>query len=152
MERGPGKESCSRAVDVSGGNNQGEPGPLPLQTGDTDDVERGFSFPYIRVSRHQPGSVMHDLVHISCQGAGLLRRCRSACWSLICLLISGVLPLRAQIPPLVFDRISVEEGLSQSIVVSIIQDTRGFLWFGTEDGLNLYDGYSFTILRSDPSD
>ena len=68
------------------------------------------------------------------------------------LFVCGVLSASAQAPPLVFDRISVDQGLSQSIVVSIIQDVRGFLWFGSEDGLNLYDGYSFTILRSDPSD
>jgi ligand-binding sensor domain-containing protein/serine phosphatase RsbU (regulator of sigma subunit) len=70
---------------------------------------------------------------------------------ILLLLLSGSLSALGQAPPLVFDRISVDEGLSQSIVVSIIQDVRGFLWFGTEDGLNLYDGYSFTILRSDPT-
>jgi sigma-B regulation protein RsbU (phosphoserine phosphatase) len=32
----------------------------------------------------------------------------------------------------------------------ILQDQKGFLWFGTEDGLNKYDGYNFTILRHDP--
>jgi ligand-binding sensor domain-containing protein/serine phosphatase RsbU (regulator of sigma subunit) len=67
------------------------------------------------------------------------------------LFVLAIPPVSAQEPPLVFDRISVDQGLSQSIVVSIIQDARGFLWLGTEDGLNLYDGYSFTILRSDPS-
>ena len=44
----------------------------------------------------------------------------------------------------VFERITVEDGLSQSTVYSILQDTKGFLWFGTQDrGLNKYDGYSF---------
>lgn len=42
-----------------------------------------------------------------------------------------------------FDRISIEQGLSQSSVHVIFQDSRGFLWFGTQDGLNRYDGYSF---------
>lgn len=60
--------------------------------------------------------------------------------------------LHGQSQPLTFDRYSVEQGLSQSIVLSILQDSRGFLWFGTEDGLNLYDGYTFTVLRSDPMD
>ena len=55
-------------------------------------------------------------------------------------------------PQLLFEQISVEQGLSQSIVNFIIQDRRGYLWFGTEDGLNLYDGYGFSVLRSDPDD
>ncbi len=46
-----------------------------------------------------------------------------------------------------FVRLSIEDGLSQSIVTSIIQDRRGFMWFGTEDGLNTYDGYNFSVLR-----
>lgn len=42
-----------------------------------------------------------------------------------------------------FDRLNVEHGLSQNTVYSIIQDHKGFIWFGTDDGLNRYDGYSF---------
>jgi signal transduction histidine kinase/ligand-binding sensor domain-containing protein/CheY-like chemotaxis protein len=48
-----------------------------------------------------------------------------------------------------FERISVDQGLSQSSVFCIFQDSRGLLWFGTEDGLNKYDGYKFTIYRHD---
>lgn len=48
-----------------------------------------------------------------------------------------------------FESISNEEGLSQSIVYCTLQDSRGFLWFGTEDGLNRYDGYQFLIFRHD---
>lgn len=51
-----------------------------------------------------------------------------------------------------FEHISIEQGLSQSSVFSILQDSRGFLWFGTLDGLNKYDGYSFTVYKSDPRD
>ncbi len=40
-----------------------------------------------------------------------------------------------------FDRISLEKGLSQSSVTSIVQDEKGFMWFATIDGLNKYDGY-----------
>jgi len=54
--------------------------------------------------------------------------------------------------PVQFEHISVEQGLSQSSVNCILQDTRGFLWFGTEDGLNRYDGYNFAIYRHDPAD
>jgi ligand-binding sensor domain-containing protein/signal transduction histidine kinase len=49
-----------------------------------------------------------------------------------------------------FDRINIEQGLSQSSVYAIFQDRRGFLWFGTEDGLNRYDGYNFKIYKPDP--
>ncbi|RLC11088.1 MAG: hypothetical protein DRI57_19415 [Deltaproteobacteria bacterium] len=43
-----------------------------------------------------------------------------------------------------FGRITIEQGLSQNSVSCILQDTRGFMWFGTMEGLNKYDGYSFT--------
>lgn len=48
-----------------------------------------------------------------------------------------------------FDQISLEEGLSQSVVNVIMQDRKGFLWIGTDDGLNRYDGYSFTVFKPD---
>lgn len=51
-----------------------------------------------------------------------------------------------------FDHISVEQGLSQDIVTSIVQDRQGFMWFGTQDGLNRYDGYSIKIFKHDPRD
>lgn len=49
-----------------------------------------------------------------------------------------------------FDHIGVEDGLSQSIVSSIIKDQDGFMWFGTRDGLNRWDGYSFRVYRNSP--
>jgi len=48
--------------------------------------------------------------------------------------------------------ISLEEGLSQSSVLSIFKDRQGFMWFGTRDGLNKYDGYSFTVYKNNPKD
>jgi signal transduction histidine kinase/ligand-binding sensor domain-containing protein len=51
-----------------------------------------------------------------------------------------------------FDHLSLETGLSQSTVNCILQDSRGFLWIGTQDGLNRYDGYGFTIFRNRPAD
>jgi len=44
-----------------------------------------------------------------------------------------------------FEHIGTSEGLSQINVFCIIQDSRGFIWIGTRDGLNRYDGYKFTI-------
>src|SRR5258706_5958191 len=51
-----------------------------------------------------------------------------------------------------FTRFSVEQGLSQNSVQAILQDHAGFLWFGTEEGLDLYDGYSFLVFKHDPKD
>jgi ligand-binding sensor domain-containing protein/signal transduction histidine kinase len=51
-----------------------------------------------------------------------------------------------------FEHLGLEEGLSQSTVMAILQDKQGFLWFGTEDGLNRYDGYTFKVFRPDPDD
>ena len=50
-----------------------------------------------------------------------------------------------------FEHLSVENGLSNNSVICILQDREGFMWFGTNDGLNKYDGYTFTTLKSDPN-
>jgi len=51
-----------------------------------------------------------------------------------------------------FETITLEDGLSQSTIFCILQDSQGFMWFGTEDGLNKYDGYNFTVYKNDPED
>jgi ligand-binding sensor domain-containing protein/serine phosphatase RsbU (regulator of sigma subunit) len=51
-----------------------------------------------------------------------------------------------------FNHLTVEQGLSQSAVTCILQDKQGFMWFGTQDGLNRYDGYKFKVFKNDPSD
>jgi signal transduction histidine kinase/ligand-binding sensor domain-containing protein len=65
---------------------------------------------------------------------------------------SALPPARPASFNLRFDRISVEQALSHSTVNCILQDGYGFMWFGTEDGLNKYDGYSFTVHKHDPND
>ncbi len=62
-----------------------------------------------------------------------------------------VSPVEAQ-DELEFDRLSIDQGLSQSTVTAICQDRRGFMWFGTQDGLNKYDGYTFTVYKHIPQD
>ena len=59
----------------------------------------------------------------------------------------------AEIPPAVmFKQLSTTEGLSNNSVRSIYRDNRGFLWVGTESGLNKYDGYSFQQYYQNNSD
>ncbi|QJD80623.1 hybrid sensor histidine kinase/response regulator transcription factor [Spirosoma rhododendri] len=62
----------------------------------------------------------------------------------------GQHPLRQH--PLGFEHLGTEQGLSHNRVFSIYQDRKGFMWFGTGNGLNRYDGYSFTMYKPDPGD
>ncbi len=50
-----------------------------------------------------------------------------------------------------FKYIGNEDGLSSIFVSSILQDDLGFMWFGTQDGLNKYDGYQFKVYKHDPT-
>jgi ligand-binding sensor domain-containing protein len=64
------------------------------------------------------------------------------------LFIVFFIPTYPQISDISFDHIFLEEGLSQSIVKCMLQDHRGFMYFGTEDGLNIYDAYTFNVFRN----
>ena len=46
-----------------------------------------------------------------------------------------------------FKSLSSQNGLSQNTVSAILQDSKGFMWFGTKDGLDRYDGYRSGILN-----
>ena len=67
---------------------------------------------------------------------------------LIVSIVSFPLELLSQSTPVRFRRFSAAEGLSQQTVLTIAQDQQGFLWFGTNDGLNRFDGYTFTVFRA----
>lgn len=53
-------------------------------------------------------------------------------------------------PAIRFIHLGVADGLSQSSVLSIVQDKQGFMWFGTRNGLNKYDSRSFKTYRNEP--
>ncbi|MCC6939622.1 MAG: hypothetical protein IT226_15495 [Flavobacteriales bacterium] len=66
-----------------------------------------------------------------------------------------VLGALAQAPAIVHLRtelITVDDGLPQGLVHTLLQDRQGFLWMGTKDGLARYDGYHFMVFRNDPAD
>ena len=64
----------------------------------------------------------------------------------LCLLMAGIPCLASNDPPVKY--LGIDQGLSNNAVTSIFQDHNGFMWFGTFDGLNRYDGYSFKIFRN----
>lgn len=66
--------------------------------------------------------------------------------------ISVVVPIFAVPSHVHFQRYSTEDGLSQSTVRCFAQDNNGFIWVGTQDGLNRFDGYAFQTYRHIPDD
>lgn len=60
--------------------------------------------------------------------------------------------LKANIQNFKFEHLSSVDGLSQNNIHCIFQDHQGFIWFGTSDGLNKYDGYKFTVYYHDQKD
>ncbi|SEI74009.1 Signal transduction histidine kinase [Dyadobacter koreensis] len=72
--------------------------------------------------------------------------------TVVWLFLLGSCPCFAQIPNPRFKHITTNDGLSQSHISAILKDRRGFMWFGSEDGLNKYDGYEFIHYKHDPND
>jgi ligand-binding sensor domain-containing protein/signal transduction histidine kinase len=71
---------------------------------------------------------------------------------LLLLLILWLTVSTANGQPYYFKHYQVENGLSNNTVYCSIQDNKGFLWFGTKEGLNRFDGYRFKLFRSDSED
>jgi len=76
----------------------------------------------------------------------------------ILFLLAGFQPARAQTPAggiapgvhLRFEHLTIDDGLSQNAGLALLQDRQGYIWIGTQDGLNRYDGYHITQYKHDP--
>lgn len=64
----------------------------------------------------------------------------------------ALISLQSKAQNIPFGHFSVQEGLSNSYVNCLLQDSYGFMWFGTDDGLNRFDGYEIKIFRNIPED
>lgn len=71
---------------------------------------------------------------------------------LFLIIVFSITNIFSQSSDLKFRHITTDEGLSQSNVRAIVQDKLGFIWFGTFDGLNKFDGYSLKVYKTDPND
>jgi ligand-binding sensor domain-containing protein len=72
-------------------------------------------------------------------------------FSLLLLFLFAV-PFISSAQPRWFDRLDVEKGLSQNSVLCVAQDSRGFMWLGTRNGLNKYDSRKITVYKNRPGD
>ncbi len=86
---------------------------------------------------------------------------RLTCWVLLTILLAGLAAgfrfssAYAQAgdePMLHFAHLTSADGLSHNNITAIIQDRQGFIWIGTQDGLNRFDGYQFITYRYNPDD
>lgn len=113
--------------------------------------------PIIRWPRISPGAVVGATLtgmsdHSTGAGSTERRTARAARAGVVLLLLAaGIAPLLAQ-ERVAFRHLTIADGLSQNAVSAVAQDRRGFMWFGTKDGLNRYDGYQFVVFRHDPFD
>src|SRR5690606_29982954 len=90
----------------------------------------------------RPDEILNGLQHALHKSFSVL-----AGWLVVamipCCLVAQSLPLQY---------ITTGDGLSQGMAYALVQDAQGFIWAGTKDGLNRYDGYSFRVFRHDPFD
>ncbi|HBE17042.1 MAG TPA: histidine kinase [Cyanobacteria bacterium UBA11149] len=97
-------------------------------------------------------SLPHLYQIIRSKTLGCLKTIALALILVICLF--GIIPtdVYAATQTVKFGHITADEGLSQSGISYIFQDSQGFMWFGTQDGLNKYDGYDFTVYKYNEKD
>ncbi len=94
----------------------------------------------------------HSFLLIDCQRHTVVVLAIRAVLSVLCVLLQAFALLAQPMDALQFERIGREQGLSEGGITALLQDSRGFLWVGTHNGLNRYDGYSFTVFRQEPND
>lgn len=82
----------------------------------------------------------------------LPRMLRHSLTILLIVILLAPYPSGAQPANIAFKHIGIEQGLSNSTIESIFQDSRGFIWLGTRDGLNRFDGHQFQVFRHQPGD
>jgi len=70
----------------------------------------------------------------------------------LCLVILFLVGAGCHAQQYFFSGYSIADGLSQSVVTCILQDSKGYLWFGTQNGLNKFNGYTFEIFNYNPDD
>ncbi|MES2881393.1 MAG: two-component regulator propeller domain-containing protein [Bacteroidota bacterium] len=70
------------------------------------------------------------------------------CFLLTCSLVGAQTNNKA----FAFNALTINDGLSQGMIIRMLQDKNGFMWFATLDGLNRYDGYQFVVYRHNPND
>ena len=68
---------------------------------------------------------------------------------LISIFVGSIPVIGSENKDIIFRNISIEDGLSQATVESILQDSRGYMWFATNDGLNRYNGYNYKVYRKE---
>ncbi|HSH20278.1 MAG TPA: two-component regulator propeller domain-containing protein, partial [Draconibacterium sp.] len=91
-------------------------------------------------------SIIFDELSIGSMNKYLLKYALLLMFTLLCVVLFG------QQSSLLKTFLTVEEGLSNNEVTSIVQDKDGFIWIGTRGGLNRYDGYGFKIFNQIPGD
>lgn len=63
------------------------------------------------------------------------------------LLMETLVPFKVIGQDIRFKHLTINDGLSQNLIFSMVQDDDGYMWFGTKDGLNKYDGYTFKVFQ-----
>ena len=78
-----------------------------------------------------------------------LQKMRMKYWYLLIIFVSSIRFAQAQEPKLTpTQNITISDGLAHNGVTSLLEDTNGYLWIGTYDGLNKYDGYTIETYKN----